>query len=352
MKKKIIICLIVVILVTFIVGSILLLRGNDRENNNGDVNNNIVIDNNFLDYVYSQEITKEYQDIRNITRDDIDKYNVSVSENVEIYNEEVIEKFYDSYKNGQECFVRLKLYTTEGDPIYKDVLYDKSKIYVVVDYRWDKFGSTNQIKYKKFDKMGIEKYLNEYFWTVYNGENNIMDHDENWTLTNVSVDYLNKINKEDIVLEKMSIDKFYAINSWNGISDIRTLDKEYSLDMAKKDQCIIKGNNAFCSNTLDNFIKDFNKQKSTAIRIVTKVENGFIIKDVYYDNDFNKIYLVVDRSRVNNIQENNKKIKMLEYVRIREYSNSNKIDLIAADIRDDYYLCDCIWDDNEVFNLV
>ncbi len=165
---------------------------------------------------------------------------------------------------------------------------------------------------------------------------------------------LGKDDKEDTVLEKMNIDKFYEINSKKGIDDVRTLDKNYSFESINIDQCSVNGDNAFCFNTLENFIKDYKDKKTTVIRIITRNDNGLIIKDVYYDSNSNKIYLVVDKSRVTTLLDKDREIKMYEYTKIREYTydNVDKIDLVARDIRDDYYLCDCIWEDSEVFTIV
>ena len=357
MKKKIIIiCLIVILLVGLIIGGILLLKDSKIDNKENQENKELVIDKESLDYVYNQDIVKNYGDIRDISsdysKDKAIEDKVYVSTYDEVYNNEIIEKFYESYKNKQECFMRIMRYTLEGAPIITDVLYDKDKVYVVVDNRRDGYASEGNITLKVFDKFGVEKEQDKYYWTAYNGENNEVEDDNYWSLADVDNEYINKLNKENIVVEKMDIDKFYEITLKNGIEDVKSLDKDYSFDDVKKDKCNIDGNNAFCSNTLDDFIKDYKDKKTTAIRIVTNSDNGIIIKDVYYDNDLDKIYLVVDKSRVNNIP--NKDIKFLEYVKIREYSvdKLNKVDLIADGIQDDYYLCDCIWEDDEVFNIV
>ncbi len=356
-KKKIIICLIVIILVSLVIGSILLLGNSKIDKKDSNENKELVIDHESLDYVYNQDIVKKYGDIRDIhsdySKDKAIEDKVYVSTYDEVYNKEIIEKFYESYKNKQECFIRIMAYTLEGDPIITDVLYDKDKVYVVVDDRRDGYASEGNVTLKVFDKFGVEKDRGEYYWTAYNGEK-VVEHNDYWSLVSVADEYIKKVNIDDIILENMSIEKFYAINSQNGIVDVRFLDKDYSFEDAKKDKCSIKGNNAFCTNTLDKFIKDYKDKKTTAIRIVTNSDNGIVIKDVYYDSDLDKIYLVVDKSRVNNIPNKEKEIKLLEYVKIREYSvdNYERIDLIADGIRDDYYLCDCIWGEEEVFNIV
>ena len=360
MKKKIIIiCLIVIILIVGLnVGGIFLLKDSKIDNKENQENKELVIDKESLEYVYNQDIVKKYGDIRNIpsdySKDKAIEDKVYVSTYDEVYNNEIIEKFYESYKNKQECFMRIMRYTLEGDPIITDVLYDKDKVYVVVDDRRDRYASEGNVTLKVFDKFGVEKEQDNYYWIAYNGDNNEVEDDNYWSLANVDNEYINKLNKENIVVEKISIDKFYEIILKNGIEDVRFLDKDYSFDDTKKDKCRIYGDNAFCFNTLDNFIKDYKDKKTTAIRIVTNSENGIIIKDVYYDNDLDKIFLVVDNSRVNNIPNKDKDIKLLEYVKIREYSSdkTNKVDLIADGIQDDYYLCDCIWEDDEVFGVV
>ena len=45
---------------------------------------------------------------------------------------------------------------------------------------------------------------------------------------------------------------------------------------------------------------------------------------------------------------------MFEYDKINTYNidDNIKVDLVVNDIRDDYYLCDCIWEETEVFNLL
>ena len=114
----------------------------------------------------------------------------------------------------------------------------------------------------------------------------------------------------------MNIDKFYEINSKKGIDDVRTLDKNYSFESINIDQCSVNGDNAFCFNTLENFIKDYKDKKTTVIRIITRNDNGLIIKDVYYDSNSNKIYLVVDKSRVTTLLDKDREIKMYEYTKI------------------------------------
>ena len=359
MKKKwFIICIIVILLIGLIVGGIFLLKDSKVDNKENQENKELVINKESLDYVYNQDIVKKYGDIRDIpsdySKDKAIEDKIYVSTYDEVYNNEIIEKFYESYKNKQECFMRMMRYTIEGDPIITDVLYDKDKVYVVEDNRRDGYASEGNITLKVFAKFGVEQEQDKYYWIAYNGDNNEVEDDNYWSLANVDKEYINKLNKENIVIEKMDIDKFYEITLNNGIEDVRSLDKDYSFENTKTDKCNIEGDNAFCSNTLDNFIKDFKAKKATAIRIVTNSDNGIIIKDVYYDNDFDKIYLVVDKSRHNNTSKEDKEIKLLEYVKVREYSSdkTNKVDLIADGIQDDYYLCDCIWEDDEVFNIV
>ena len=355
MKKKIIICLVVILLGGLLIGGYLL--SNKKNENNSDNQELDESKGNILDYIYSQDVTKNYGDIRSIpndyNKDNAIEDNVYVSSNTGLYNKEVIEKFYENYSDKEKCFMRLMGYTMEGEPIISDVLYANDKVYVVVDSTRDPYSEDRNVSVKIFDKFGVLKYGDDYDWVLYNGEK-VVEHNDYWPLFMVANDYIKKVNTDDIIIENMSIDKFYAINSANNFIDLRILVKDYSFEDAKKDKCSIKGNNAYCNNTLEKFIKDFNDNKATAIRIITKNDNGLVIKDVYYDSDFNKIYLVVDKSRVTNINEEDKEIKMYEYVKIREYSvdNSKKIDLIAQDVRDDYYLCDCIWEENEVFNLV
>lgn len=351
MKKKVIIINFIILVLGILAGGFLIIKNSKETLSNND-NKDI------LNYIYSMDITKEYLDIRNLPYNyDYKKAladKVYVNNYTGVYNEEIIEKFYESYKNNQECFMRLMKYTIEGDPIIVDVLFDKNKIYIVNDSRRDNFSSEKNITFKIFSKFGVEKDKDKYYWICYNSNSNLIESENYWVLALVSDNIINKIDKENLVFEKMSINKFYNINANENILHIEDLDQGYNLDSAKKDKCIIKDNNAFCGNMLDNFIKDINNKKDSFIRIISQNNNIIIIKDAYYDSDLDKIYLVVDKSRVINIPNEDKKIKMFEYDKINTYNidDNIKVDLVVNDIRDDYYLCDCIWEETEVFNLL
>lgn len=58
-----------------------------------------------------------------------------------VVNGERLYEFYENTVSGEEDQVRVVTYTTEGDPIYQDLIFDGDGIESIEDFREDEFGS-------------------------------------------------------------------------------------------------------------------------------------------------------------------------------------------------------------------
>lgn len=61
----------------------------------------------------------------------------------EIINLDIFEKFVKNVNEGKQDKIRIVKYTTEGDPILKDLEYDSENIVITKDTTWDQYGDGN-----------------------------------------------------------------------------------------------------------------------------------------------------------------------------------------------------------------
>lgn len=57
-----------------------------------------------------------------------------------IYNEDVLTDFLEKADRGEDAFIRIVVYTVEGDPIIKEVSHTKDDFAVTIDNTRDQFG--------------------------------------------------------------------------------------------------------------------------------------------------------------------------------------------------------------------
>ena len=57
-----------------------------------------------------------------------------------IYNGDVLTNFLEKTDRGEDAFIRIVIYTVEGDPIIKEVSYTKNGFAVTIDNTRDQFG--------------------------------------------------------------------------------------------------------------------------------------------------------------------------------------------------------------------
>jgi spore coat polysaccharide biosynthesis protein SpsF (cytidylyltransferase family) len=65
----------------------------------------------------------------------------------EVYNVERFDRFTDNVKNKKADQIRVTGYTDEGDPIFKDLVFDGEVIHYTYDTSHDKFGGSGTGKY-------------------------------------------------------------------------------------------------------------------------------------------------------------------------------------------------------------
>ncbi len=66
----------------------------------------------------------------------------------EFYNEDKLAAFLDNVYSKKQAAIRMVSYTTEGDPIISDVIYDGSKFTVFCDTTRDQFGKKEIAQYE------------------------------------------------------------------------------------------------------------------------------------------------------------------------------------------------------------
>lgn len=130
-----------------------------------------------LNIFYSQKVTKQYKDIRTLSKD----YSIQSAQKdncfvigAMVHNDNLYNEFMDKYNKNESAFIRVAQSTIEGDVFLIDILYDsrKQNIYLVKDDTRDKFSAieNQKITLKTYEKTGVWKYQGSEYWVAYNGE--------------------------------------------------------------------------------------------------------------------------------------------------------------------------------------
>lgn len=127
-----------------------------------------------------------------------------------------------------------------------------------------------------------------------------------------------------------SLDEFYLPNITNKYRDIRNLPTEYGKEEASLDNCFIVGTNIYNRYIYSQFMSDYGQWKFAFIRAVEITEESNVtIYDVLYNNDLNKIFLVIDKTRDNSIPENDRTISLKEFAQTGEYEHNGILYWVA-----------------------
>ena len=123
-----------------------------------------------------------------------------------------------------------------------------------------------------------------------------------------------------ITEEIKTIDNFYNTYLTKN-NDIRKLKENYNIDDAIKDNIFIDANGIiYNSNLYDNFMNNYLDKNDTYLRIArTTLEGDFILYDLLYLGNTDKLYLVIDNTR--DEFSSDKEIKLQEYEKLIEYNN-------------------------------
>lgn len=155
------------------------IANDDQEIENDDiVENQEKVEENFdLDAFYQNPILQEYKDIRNLeesySKEQAQSDNCFVI-GAMVHNDGLYDEFMVHVQNGEDAFIRVVQYNTEGDVIIDDILYvcDSDKVYLVYDRTRDRFADENDrsITLYEFDNIAEYNYDNHLYWVVFNGE--------------------------------------------------------------------------------------------------------------------------------------------------------------------------------------
>lgn len=139
-----------------------------------------------LDLFYKNDVIK-YTDTRFLAdtydiKDAIND-NCMVISGAKVYNDNLYNDFWDSYKNDKSSFIRVVATTAEGDLIIYDLLYNSTtkKLELVADTTRDNYTADKKIEYTQYENMAEYEYENNLYWVVYNNELNEITFNENST---------------------------------------------------------------------------------------------------------------------------------------------------------------------------
>ncbi|MCM1539059.1 MAG: DUF4362 domain-containing protein [bacterium] len=130
-----------------------------------------------LDTFYQNPALQEYKDIRNLeesySKEQAQSDNCFVI-GATVHNDGLYDEFMVHVQNGEDAFIRVVQYNTEGDVIIDDILYvcDSDKVYLVYDRTRDRFADENDrsITLYEFDNIAEYNYRGHLYWVVFNGE--------------------------------------------------------------------------------------------------------------------------------------------------------------------------------------
>lgn len=130
-----------------------------------------------LDVVYNNSASKEYTDLRELSKDYTAEQ--AIEDNCfvfsdDVYNELLYRDFMNSYIAKESAFIRVVHTTKEGDPVITDVLYDKDTdiVYVVNDASRDRYASAERatITLGEYETTGTWQDGDSTYWVAYNDE--------------------------------------------------------------------------------------------------------------------------------------------------------------------------------------
>lgn len=112
----------------------------------------------------------------------------------------------------------------------------------------------------------------------------------------------------DLYRDTINIEKTVPTMEMSSYTNIRELPKDYSVEDAKKDNCLVidmKNNANYNLNNLEDFIEKVKNKENAEIRIYNYMDNDQIyIYDITYSNE-NKFFVCEDRTRYTSNKNNN-----------------------------------------------
>lgn len=112
----------------------------------------------------------------------------------------------------------------------------------------------------------------------------------------------------DLYRDTINIEKTVPEMKMTSYTNIRELPKDYSVEDAKKDNCLVidmKNNANYNLNNLEDFIEKVKNKENAEIRIYNYMDNDQIyIYDITYSNE-NKFFVCEDRTRYTSNKNNN-----------------------------------------------
>lgn len=112
----------------------------------------------------------------------------------------------------------------------------------------------------------------------------------------------------DLYRDTINIEKTVPEMKMSSYTNIRELPKDYSVEDAKKDNCLVidmKNNANYNLNNLEDFIGKVKNKENAEIRIYNYMDNDQIyIYDITYSNE-NKFFVCEDRTRYTSNKNNN-----------------------------------------------
>ena len=111
----------------------------------------------------------------------------------------------------------------------------------------------------------------------------------------------------DLYRDTINIEKTVPTMEMSSYTNIRELPKDYSVEDAKKDNCLVidmKNNANYNLNNLEDFIEKVKNKENAEIRIYNYMDNDQIyIYDITYSNE-NKFFVCEDRTRYTSNKNN------------------------------------------------
>ena len=112
----------------------------------------------------------------------------------------------------------------------------------------------------------------------------------------------------ELYRDTINIEKTVPTMEMSSYTNIRELPKDYSVEDAKKDNCLVidmKNNANYNLNNLEDFIEKVKNKENAEIRIYNYMDNDQIyIYDITYSNE-NKFFVCEDRTRYTSNKNNN-----------------------------------------------
>lgn len=126
-----------------------------------------------------------------------------------------------------------------------------------------------------------------------------------------------------------SSNTFYNDPLTKNYTNIKELDKNYSLEQAIKDNAVVVTNTIANSDLLNNFTTGINTKKRAFLRLIqTTVEGNLIITDIKYDID--KVIVITDNTRDKYSSEEDRKITIETYKNIEEVLDLDKDPAVSS----------------------